>query len=306
MSDVNEKRKTEGLLIERLKKNKYVTVILLLVTIVGGIESFTNSISNLIEKLTGTETQGPSLVQFALNPEHTSYYESSEPRFATGPRIKTFINQFKTPDYSSLVNKPVWQVTLSNPSDEDMIVTDIKYHVSDIGQVMGGEPGPLSATYEYKYELKYEKGIQPQKLVPPFKVPPKSSGAFDLVLFTNHPDIGLGWIMNVEFITNIGSVKTEEFQLYLSGSPDWALDMQASNIRWESISSNPSIVQQRSGWFSRSLTGRVMKNQKCPEGYVKVGVRVEPHWSSSTKLRVIVECKNLGITHMNPSPASRQ
>jgi hypothetical protein len=32
----------------------------------------------------------------------------------------------------------VFQVTLENPNDKDLVVTDIKYHVSDIGQVMGG------------------------------------------------------------------------------------------------------------------------------------------------------------------------
>jgi len=215
-----------------------------------------------------------------------------KPRFAAGPRVKTYINRHKVSDYSSLDQKPVWQVTLSNPTDKDMVLTDIKYHVSDIGQVMGGEPGPLSASYEYKYDLKYEKGVQSQVLVPPFKVPPKSSGAFDLVLFTEHPDIGLGWIMQIEFITNIGSVSTDEFQVYLSGSPDWALNMQVSNITWEVTNRNPGNLQHTSSWFSKSLTDKVMEKHNCPSGYRKAHVRFELHWSSFSKHRAIVECIN--------------
>ncbi|EIV8651563.1 hypothetical protein AL190_004573 [Vibrio parahaemolyticus] len=291
---MNEEKKHNDLA-EKLKRNKYVAFVLLLVAIVGGVESFTNSISNLVNRFVNKDGTHPELIQFSLNSERTSYYESMLPRFADGPSVRTYLNSHKVPDSSSLEQKPVWQVTLSNPSDIDMILTDIKYHVSDIGQVMGGEPGPLLASYEYIHELKYEKGSQSQVLVPPFKVPAKSSGAFDLVLFTEHPDIGLGWIMKIEFITNIGSVSTEEFQLYLSGSPDWALDMQVSKITWKVTDRDSLYLRQISSWFSASLKDEVMKKHKCPDGFRKVRAYFEPHWSLLSKHRVIIECRSISI-----------
>ncbi len=227
-TDSSEKPKTPNkveLAIDKAKNHPFLSVVIIICIALIGLEGATSSLSKLTDTymtITGAK-ESPKLLQFAIVKNKSGYRETEEPKFAAGPRIKSYMPDF----YISKVlpSYPVFQVSLENPNDKDMLVTDIKYHVSDIGGVKGGAPGILEAAYQYDYELKYEKGIQSQQLVPPFKIPAKSAGAFELVLTTKHDDIGLIWIVEIEFVTSTGSVKTDQFQLLLSGNPEWAKGM---------------------------------------------------------------------------------
>jgi len=117
---------------------------------------------------------------------------------------------------------PVFSVTVDNHDDSELRVTDIVYHVYEIGGVMGGEGGPKSPKTRYIHELKYDVGDQRYSLTPSFTVPPNGSASFELQLFTTYPDLGLAWIMAVELRTTRGSLSTDHFQLIMSGRPEWA------------------------------------------------------------------------------------
>ncbi len=212
-------------IIQKVKNHPVIALVIVACIAIAGLESTTSSITKLVESIsyyTGSK-EVPKLVQFAVVKNKTGYRETEEPKFAAGPMIKSYM-----PDiYISKVlpSYPVFQVSIENPNDKDILVTDIKYHVSDIGQVLGGAPGALQSAYQYDYVLSYRKGTQTQQLVPPFKIPPKSVGAFELVLTTEEEDIGLIWIMTIEFVTSTGAASTDEFQLLLSGNPPWAQRM---------------------------------------------------------------------------------
>lgn len=117
---------------------------------------------------------------------------------------------------------PVFNITLENRAKRPLLVTALVYNVSEVGQVMGGEPGPLSPRVRYVHELKYEAGTQRRELSSVFEIPPEGARAFELQLETKHPDLGLCWLVRIDIETNQGTVSTEEFQLILSGKPSWA------------------------------------------------------------------------------------
>ncbi len=197
------------------KNNKMFSILIIFGVIIIGIEKTTSSISTLVN-LFNNGDKAPQLIQFALNGE-TSYQEKESSFYD-----KKVISFEPDPYFlKSPFNYPIFLISLENPNDKDMVVTHIKYHVDDITGERGGEPGALKSAYQYEYVLEYKKGIQTHKLVPPFKIPAKSAGAFELVLTTKHPDLGRIWYMSMEFLTSTGAVETEKILLQLSGKPTW-------------------------------------------------------------------------------------
>lgn len=183
------------------------------------IEATTSSITKLASALLG-DREAPKLLQFAIKPAETAYRETTLPLFGAGPETRTYsLDPYTDP---RLPRVAVFQVSMENPSDGELLVTGVNYRVTEIGQVKGGEPGPLLSTYTYVHALEHRTGVQRHDLTPPFRIPAKAVGAFELVLLTRHPDFGLAWLMTVEFVTSRGIAATPSFQLILSGRPDWA------------------------------------------------------------------------------------
>ncbi|MCW3070708.1 MAG: hypothetical protein JWO44_598 [Bacteroidetes bacterium] len=117
---------------------------------------------------------------------------------------------------------PTFVCVIQNPSNEELIVDKIHFNVLKIGQVMSAEEGIIAPKASYVFNLKHATGTQVLKLMPAgFRIAANSTYSFELQVFTDTPDMGLCWLMNVEFITTHGNVKTDNFQLIMSGKPTW-------------------------------------------------------------------------------------
>lgn len=163
------------------------------------------------------EEDNPRLAQFALNPTKSTYTESDGPKFGAS---ETWLTTYGLdPDYFGEVEefRAIFSVSLENINHRDMLVTGVVYDVSEIGQVRSHGAGPLKSNQTYFHEIKYEVGPQRRQLVPPYRIPPKSVGALDLELYSTEARLGLTWIMKITFVTNMGNVSTEYFQLVLTG-----------------------------------------------------------------------------------------
>ena len=116
---------------------------------------------------------------------------------------------------------PFFLLTLENERTSELVVTAIVYRVRSIGQIAGGESGPLGAKVTYVHELDYKVGNQRHDLDMPFYVAPNPASSFALQLWTDHPDVGMTWAMRIRLVTNQCSIETDEFQLIMSGQPEW-------------------------------------------------------------------------------------
>jgi hypothetical protein len=118
---------------------------------------------------------------------------------------------------------PVFEFVVQNTAkDKDLIVSRLEYVVKRLGGYKGVEPGILLPLFTYSFDLPYKVGTVGQDLAPPLVVPKGAAAAFDLKLFTSHPDVGLGWKMAIRIVSSAGTVTTDDFQLLMSGEPTWA------------------------------------------------------------------------------------
>jgi hypothetical protein len=117
---------------------------------------------------------------------------------------------------------PVFIVTVQNKRESPLVITRIVYDVKSIGEVKGGESGPLGPKITYVHKLEYQAGDQKHDLEEPFMVAANAVSSFGLQLWTDHPDLGMTWEMSVRLQTNQGDIQTEIFQLIMSGEPTWA------------------------------------------------------------------------------------
>jgi hypothetical protein len=116
---------------------------------------------------------------------------------------------------------PVFQIVIQNHHTSDLVVTAIVYHVRAIGQVSGGESGPLGPAVTYVHKIDYRVGDQKYNLDPPFRIASNAVASFALQIWTDKPDVGLTWDMNIRLMTSQGTIETDEFQLIMSGEPEW-------------------------------------------------------------------------------------
>jgi hypothetical protein len=118
---------------------------------------------------------------------------------------------------------PVFRFVVQNTDKHnDVAITRLDYVVRRLDGYKGAEPGALHPLYTYWFDLPYKVGRFRQDLDPPFVVPKGMSAAFDLKLFTSHPDVGLVWRMAIDVISSGGTASTNDFQLMMSGEPNWA------------------------------------------------------------------------------------
>ncbi len=132
---------------------------------------------------------------------------------------ETILNWVK---YCVGIPYPVFDFVIENKNDKNPIsVTAIEYHVIDIGGYKAVENGTLAPLSTITHEINYEKGIQ-RREIDPFVIGPNSFSRFLLQIFNGSDRLGMSWRMKIRLITNVGSVDTEEFQLFMSGSETWS------------------------------------------------------------------------------------
>lgn len=155
----------------------------------------------------------PKLTQFALSENSYGYQERMEFIFAEGPtEIRTFGQVHPLNSPPSLV----FQVTLQNPSSQELLATDITYKVTEIGEVKSLTPQPIESNKKYKHNIRWAVGDQLGRLVPVYSIPAKTTGSFEVEITTGESaPFGSLVIMTVLIKTSLGDVETEKFQVYL-------------------------------------------------------------------------------------------
>lgn len=115
---------------------------------------------------------------------------------------------------------PVFIVVIENPSDQDLVVTSVKYNYYSIIGATGVEgAAPLYPTASYVHKLEPQAGGSQQiDLLPGFNLPSRQNGSLELQLWTDvSADKYL--MMDIEFITSKGTIKTDRFWLVFRSLP---------------------------------------------------------------------------------------
>ena len=111
-------------------------------------------------------------------------------------------------------------VVIENPTDQDIVVESVKYHYySTVGATGVEGAAPLYPTASYVHKLEPQAGSSQQiELLPGFNIPSRQNGSLELQLWTNvSADKYL--VMDIEFITNRGTIKTDRFTLVFRALP---------------------------------------------------------------------------------------
>jgi hypothetical protein len=118
---------------------------------------------------------------------------------------------------------PVFTVTIENLTDQEQLITKVLYRTEKTISEMGGYLIPLTPSVTYVHEIAWMVGDQEVALDPAFPISPKSSASFQLQLTTKAPDLGMIWLMRICLVIDAerGGVCTDEFQLVMSGKPEW-------------------------------------------------------------------------------------
>lgn len=115
---------------------------------------------------------------------------------------------------------PVFMVVIENPFDQALAVTGVKYHYYKLLGTTGVQgAAPLYPTAVYVHELKPQAGGSHQlDLSPGFNIPARQNGSLELQLWTN-ASADLYVLMDIEFITSRGTIKTNTFTLVFRSLP---------------------------------------------------------------------------------------
>jgi hypothetical protein len=115
------------------------------------------------------------------------------------------------------LQQPVLTLRLHNNGADPLLLTHVVYHVSEVGQYMGGVTGPVIPLHTYNHTLKHEVGDQTFPLQPPFQIAAQDRGSFNLRLFSASQQSGLFWFLQIEVLTADGeSVTTEPIEIVMS------------------------------------------------------------------------------------------
>jgi hypothetical protein len=115
---------------------------------------------------------------------------------------------------------PVFLVVIENPTNRDLLISEIKYDIKNLIPMDGGvgvPSGPLTPTATYSLPITEHVGIKSHGISPPFRIPPASSGSFELQLYLNESQhTQVGFVLNVEFLTNQSPIKSDRFFLVMA------------------------------------------------------------------------------------------
>lgn len=183
-------------------------------TIIAAIVAFGNDLHDLYDKIF-QPISSPKLIQVALS-DSAHGYETNTTDLIFGERSNNFIQTFEQvyPLYSP--PRLVLLFTIQNTSTEELLVTNITYIVTDKGQVKSIFPKPLEPNKTYTHNLHWTIGTQVRRLTPVYSVPAKQTGAFEVEITTGESTpLGSGVILTIQINTNLGTLETNNIQLYL-------------------------------------------------------------------------------------------
>jgi hypothetical protein len=166
------------------------------------------------------------LIQFELDGIASGYVSEVSGFGGVVEDEKVYKTYHLDPYYSqsskSSSSNPVFNVTILNKSDNQLVISEVIYRVHRIDGVRGGDFGPLAPNVKYRHGIHWEIGDQLAKLIPPFAIAPNRAGSFLLELQSLKEDVGLVWLLEVAFLDSSGkSVTTDIFQLIMSKKPPW-------------------------------------------------------------------------------------
>jgi hypothetical protein len=210
---VSTPEKTESLSdvwLKRLKNNPLIAAVIVLGTVAAAVIGFWQKAADVYEQRVEVPV---SLAAFNLSETSDLYFE--EKPFSCkfdGHNVRTFM-----PPASIKENRAVsLDFVFSNKSKSDAIFKGVDLNVSAAEQIAGGSPGIVVPNHTYVVNLKHQVGVQPFALTPVYRVPGNETGSFTVVFKPATEGVGLCWIMQAVFHTNLGDVKSENFSLIMS------------------------------------------------------------------------------------------
>jgi hypothetical protein len=208
--------------IERMRRHKLVILTAAAASVLACIFTFISGADSTVHIVRGYLYPAPGikLVQFALSdPDHLKVEDPilAVQNPADAPDANETITTYESGPRCEHARKnnpcrAIFQASFQNLTDHDVSITEIRYVVTDFGEVAGTQAGPLQPATHYSFRLDWAKGTQTQILVPPFAIPAKSQGAFDLEIAPKEEAMGAAWLMHIEFVGSDGTVKTDRFQ----------------------------------------------------------------------------------------------
>lgn len=198
-----------------LARHPLVVLFSVVVVALGGLAAFGGNVEKLWN-LVSALTAKPSIMAFGISPSAVGFEEKPEPVFgASVETVRTLglMHPFVADPRAILF------FAVHNPTNNELILTSLTYIVEDVGEVRGGAPGPLNPLAKYSHKIFHSTGEQKNSLVPPFRVPAKTTESFEVELTSGTDGMGLGWLLRVEIGSNLGSIRSEKFQLYLPKMP---------------------------------------------------------------------------------------
>ncbi|OXB20037.1 hypothetical protein B0A80_19385 [Flavobacterium tructae] len=115
------------------------------------------------------------------------------------------------------VKSPVVSFVLRNLKKKDIIISKVEYEILEVGQVLGGEGGPLYPIITYNYILRHSIGKQVQVLNPPFKLASNALDSFNIRLIPASKTPGQAWILKIKIYDTEGNSQvTDVFQIIMS------------------------------------------------------------------------------------------
>lgn len=197
--------------INRLRNTKFIAFFTIAALFIGGITSGIGYIQTFFDWYY-QRLAVPIVTAFTLSPSARGYEESRDILFGSSmDRYRTFGPVYPPED----ITTSIFLITISNPRKSDMIITEVIYDIKAVGGVRGGPPGPMIPLAKYHHTIRHETGQQNKTLIPPFRIPGSSAASFEIELSSPEEEPGLGWLMRIGFISDIGTAYTDEFQLYL-------------------------------------------------------------------------------------------
>ena len=201
-----------------LKSKPVIAAGIVAAVALGGLAAGLKSVQTIRDSVKGI-TQNlvrPELVSFTLSPNAAGFEQVNSFLFGVGPtRYLTFEPVHGTTERP----EAIFLVTIKNPTDKALIITKVDYEVEQVGQVMGGESGPLQSLATYHHTIEHFTGVQEQPLSPPFRIAAHDAASFELQLVSATEGPGLGWFMRTVFITDAGDIESPSFQLFLPQRP---------------------------------------------------------------------------------------
>lgn len=115
------------------------------------------------------------------------------------------------------IKNPVITFALRNLESKDIIITKVEYEVIEVGQVLGGESGPLYPILTYNHILSHSVGNQERILNPPILLRSNSLGSFNIRLMPDKKQAGLAWLLKIKIYDTEGNFQTTDvFQIIMS------------------------------------------------------------------------------------------